>query len=118
MTDSQRGTVMKMDIRLCVCVPVGPVCLGGPGPCWGPAGREGEFDCAGAGGGAGGGAGADVGAGAREGEGVRVRESVGANVRWREGWRSLRSPVRGSSRSRWPRSRCGSDSGAYPSPHR
>lgn len=56
----------------------------GPGPWWGPAGRE----C------------------------VGVHESV----RWRAGLKSPRSPVRGSNRSRWPRSRCGSDSGAYPPP--
>lgn len=56
--------------------------------------------------------------------GVRASASASAgacacaSVRWRAGWTSRRSPVRESSRSRWPTSRCGSDSAAYPLPHR
>lgn len=61
----------------------------GPGPCWGPAGRG----CAG------------------------VRENAGASACWRTDWRSPRSLGRESSPSRWLRSRCGSDSGAYLPPH-
>lgn len=61
----------------------------GPGPCWGRAKRV----------------------------RVGVRERGCVNVRWQAGWRSRRSPVRGSSRSRWPRSRCGSDNEAYPPLH-
>lgn len=61
----------------------------GPGPCWAPAGQG----CAG------------------------VRENAGASACWRTDWRNLRSPGRESSLSRWLRSRCGSDSGAYLPPH-
>lgn len=60
----------------------------GPGPYWGRAGQE----C------------------------VRAHEGVCVSVCWRMDWRSPRSPVRVSSRSRWLRSRCGSDSGAYRPP--
>jgi len=75
----------------------------GPGPCLGPERRE------------------HVGVSVRVGVRARVRESVGVGVGvgvcCRAGWRSQRSPVRESSRSKWPRSRCGSDSGAYPPLH-
>lgn len=57
----------------------------GPGPCWEAVGR----DCG----------------------GVRATACVSAYCR--AGWRSPRSPVRESNRSRWPMSRCGSDSGVY-----
>lgn len=43
--------------------------------------------------------------------------SVHESVCWRKDWRSLRSPGRGSSQSRWLRNHCGSDSGVYPPPH-
>lgn len=62
----------------------------GPGPCWEPAEQEHV--------------------------GVCESESVCVSVCWRVDLRSPRSPVMGSSQSRWPRSRCGSYSGAYPPP--
>lgn len=61
----------------------------GPGPYWGLVGQE----CVGA------------------------HESVCVSGCCRMDWRNLRSPARGSSRSRWPRNHCGSDSEAYPPPH-
>lgn len=78
-------------MALCVCV---LTCWSSvseePGPCWGWASQE------------------DV--------GVGEHGSVCVSAYWWEGWRNPRSPGRGSSRSRWLRSRCGSDSGACPSP--
>lgn len=98
MMDSRRG-VMKLNMNRRVCTCWSSV-FEAPGPCSGRAGRE----CV------------DV----REGVRVRVRVGVGESVRVSVcslvGWRSRRSPVRESSRSRWLRSRCGSDSGAYPPP--
>lgn len=73
---------------VCVCT-CWSSATGGPGLCWGPAGQERVGVCA----------------------------TVCAGVHWRVGWMSPRIPVMGSSRNRWPRSRCGSDSGAYPPPH-
>lgn len=91
MMDSRReGDEIEQEACVCECVcTCWSSAFEGPGPWLGPAGRE-----------HGG-----------------VRERCCVSVRCRAGWRSRRSPVKESSRSRWLRSRCGSDSGAYPPPH-